>query len=156
MLGTAVFFAFVIYLALVIVDDVVMWFIGRSIIPFVYRPEPTVGFYGVLAILLGIPLLYLLSSIWLWLKRRWTKDVDYDDTIPRYANVDDLAEYFDLPVSEVERRQNAGILIIAENIDNERMKVLRERAAERNDLVPRLRPGQRFVGGRLVSSAEIG
>jgi len=127
---TAFFSALVIYLALVLIDDVVLYLFGRSLFWFVYRPIPFVGFGGILAIIILFVLMYLAASLWLEMKRRSSRKVTYNARFQAPTTVAELAEYFELPTAEVERRQAAGKLIIEDNIDNERMKVLRQRAEQ--------------------------
>jgi len=125
---TTFFSLLILYLFLVFVDDVALWLTGRNIFWFVYRPEPFVGRIGLLTIPTLFLLLYLAASIWLRLKRRWARHVNYERDFPQYTTVFDLAEYFQLPYEEVERRQHAGKLVITENFENDRMKELRARA----------------------------
>jgi len=125
---TTFFTLLILYLALVLVDDVFLWFTGHSLFGFVYRPEPIVGAGGLAAIIVLFIVLYVGASAWLALKHYWSREAQYDIKQNYVTTTSDLAEYFELSIDEVERRQHAGILIIEENFENDRMIELRKRA----------------------------
>jgi len=128
---TLFFNALIVFMVIILIDDVYMVITGSSgFLPFISSEIAQIGVWGLVVIILLFPTFHILANIWLRFKKYLYDPEDHVMEVPTFIRDDEMAEYFQLPVEEIKRRQDADELIVYDNIDNERMKVLRKQHTE--------------------------
>jgi|GEM_PF-2600070 len=115
----------IIWLIATVIDAIYTMIFGHHLwFNFLASYSTEIGWYGALILPSAIVIFYVAASIWLWFKHS-LYDPQESATEPAPVRNQELADFFQLPLEEIERRQNADELVISENIDNERMVSLR-------------------------------
>jgi hypothetical protein len=88
-------------------------------------------FWGLIILPTLFTIFFIASVLWLRFKKHLYNPEEHVMEIPTFVRDKDIAEYFELPIEEVRYRQSSDELIIHENIDNDRMMLLRKKHAEK-------------------------
>jgi len=85
----------------------------------------SIKWLGILSVIVLLFFFFVLASSWQFFKSASYPAKNQKADEPTQVTEIELSEYFQLPLTEIQRRQNADKLIIHENINNERIKELR-------------------------------
>jgi len=80
---------------------------------------------GMLAAIMLFLFFFILASVWQFFKSVSYPAKNQKANEPERVTEIELSEYFQLPLAEIQCRQNSDELIVHENINNERIKELR-------------------------------
>jgi len=132
LITTLFFNGLIIFLILILINAFYAAITGVDIwFPFMSEEIAAILFWGLL-ILPALFIIFIIASVlWLRFKRYLYNPEEHVMEVPTFVRDHDIAEYFELPIEEVQRRQSSDELIIHENIDNDRMLVLREKHAKK-------------------------
>ena len=116
----------VIWFLSLLLDSIYATIIGNYILyPWMPYFVTNIKWLGILSVILLLFFFFALASSWQFFKSALYPAKDQKADEPASVTNIELSEYFQIPLTEIQRRQNADELIIYENINNERIKELR-------------------------------
>ena len=132
LLTTLFFNLLIILLILILIDAFYAMITGSNIWFTSLTPEiNAILFWGLIILPTLFAIFFIASVLWMRFKKHLYNPEEHVMEIPTFVRDKDIAEYFELPIEEIRRRQSSDELVIHDNIDNDRMIVLREKYAKK-------------------------
>jgi len=132
LITTLFFNGLIVFLILILINasyaaltGIDMWF------PFMSPEISAILFWGLIILPTLFIIFFIASVLWMRFKRYLYNPKEHVMEVPTFVRDHDIAEYFELPIEEVQHRQSSDELVVYENIDNDRMIVLREKHAKK-------------------------